>query len=49
MAMANFESITVKVTNVAQPSFDSRNQNRISLLKIKFHAIHFGPSQILQD
>ena len=48
MAMANFEPITVKVTNVAQPSFDSRNQNRISLLKIKVHVIHFWPSQLLQ-
>ncbi len=48
MAMANFEPITVKVANAAQPSFDWRNQKRIFLLKINVHAVHFGPSQLLQ-
>ena len=48
MAMANFEPITVKVTNAAQPSFDWRNQKRIFLLKIKVHAVHLGPTQLLQ-
>ena len=46
--MANFEPITVKVTIAAQPSFDWRNQKRISLLKINVYAVHFGPSQMLQ-
>ena len=48
MAMVIFETITDKVTNAAQPSFDWRNQKRISQLIINVHAVHFGPSQLLQ-
>ena len=33
MAMANFEPITVKVSNAAPSSYDWRNQNRVSAVK----------------